>query len=166
MGKRQNGMLLAVLAMVLAFPALAVSGGDKPLPKVPPEYNNHRMPDGWWTDPKVFAAGEKIYQKGVEVTITRKGKKPKTKVRKCAKCHGKTGKPKLRGARDFRVGKSINRFSDSYFFWRVSEGVKKTKMKGWKEWLTEEQRWQVIAYVHAYSHGGKPEKHVHDEIQK
>ncbi len=166
MGKRQNGMLLAVLAPVLAVPAVVVYGGDKPLPKVPPEYNNHHMPDGWWTDPKVFAAGENIYQKGVQVTIKKKGKKPKTKVRKCAKCHGKTGKPKLRGARDFRSAKSINRMSDSYFFWRVSEGVKKTKMKGWKEWLTQEQRWQVIAYVHAYSHGGKPEKHVHDEIQK
>ena len=51
-------------------------------------------------------------------------------------------------------------------FWRVSEGVKKTKMKAWKESLTEEQRWQVIAYIHAYSHGGKPEPHKHDEIEK
>ena len=165
MPKRQNRMLLVLLAAVLAVPAVAVYGGEKPLPKVPPEYNDHHMPDGWWTEEKVVAAGEKLYQKGFEVTVTKKGK-TKTKIQKCAKCHGKKGKPKLRGARDFRLGKTINRFSDGYFFWRVSEGVPKTKMKPMKEWLTEEQRWQVIAYIHAYSHGGKPEPHVHDEIEK
>ncbi len=164
MERQRNRVLLVIIAMLLAVPAVAVYA-DEPLPKVPPEYNDHHMPDGWWTDPEVFKAGEKIYQKGVEVTVTRKGK-TKTKIKKCAKCHGKTGKPKLRGARDFRSAKSINRMSDSYLFWRVSEGVKKTKMKGWKESLTEEQRWQVIAYIHAYSHGGKPEPHKHDEIEK
>ena len=145
MGRQRIRVLLVMVAVLLAVPAVAVYADDKSLPKVPPEYNDHHMPDGWWTDPEVFKAGEKIYQKGVEVTwVTRKGK-TKTKIKKCAKCHGKTGKPKLRGARDFRSAKSVNRMSDSYMFWRVSEGVKKTKMKGWKEALTEEQRWQVIA---------------------
>ena len=165
MPRQRNRMIqviVVIVAILFAVPAIVVSGGDKPLPKVPPEYNDHHMPDGWWTDPKVFAAGEKLYQKGFPI----KTKKGKTKTQKCAKCHGKTGKPKLRGARDFRSAKSINRMSDSYMFWRLSEGVKKTKMKGMKKWLTEEQRWQVIVYVHAYSHGGKPEPHVHNEIQK
>lgn len=30
-----------------------------------------------------------------------------------------------------------------------------------KEKLTEEERWQVIAYQHTFSHGGEPEEHVH-----
>lgn len=165
MERQRNRVFLVMIAMLLAAPTVVVYGDDKPLPEVPPEYSDKHMPDGWWTDQKVFEAGEKIYQKGVEVEITKKGK-TKIKIKKCAKCHGKTGKPKLRGARDFRSAKTINRFSESYFFWRVSEGVKKTKMKGWKDWITAEQRWQVIAYVHAYSHGGKPEPHIHDEIEK
>ena len=165
MERQRKRVFLVMVAVLLAVPAIAVYADDKQLPKVPPEYNDHHMPDGWWTDPAVIKAGEKIYQKGVEVEITKKGK-TKIRIKKCAKCHGKTGKPKLRGARDFRSPKSMNRMSESYMFWRVSEGVKKTKMKGWKDWITEEQRWQVIAYIHAYSHGGKPEVHKHDEIEK
>ncbi len=143
----------ASITMVGLVLSVAIASGDEPLPPVPPEYNNHSMPKGWWTDPKVIAAGKKIYMEGMP--------DEEGKIQKCAKCHGEDGNPKLRGARDFRAEAKINKFSDSYFFWRVSEGVPKTKMKGWKERLTEEQRWQVIAYAHAFSHGGKPEEHKH-----
>lgn len=148
-------MGVAMMGLVLG---ITVAYGDEPLPPVPPEYNNHSMPKGWWTDPKVIAAGKKIYMEGMP--------DEEGKIQKCAKCHGEDGNPKLRGARDFRAETKINRYSDSYFFWRVSEGVPKTKMKGWKERLTDEQRWQVIAYVHTFSHGGKPEEHKHKEIGK
>ena len=52
--------------------------------------------------------------------------------------------------------KTSSRFSDSYRFWRVAEGVPKTTMKAWKSYLSEEQIWQVIAFMHQFSHGGKP----------
>jgi hypothetical protein len=39
-------------------------------------------------------------------------------------------------------------------------------MLPWKEILTEEQRWQVMAYEHNFSHGGKFEVHEHPEIGK
>jgi mono/diheme cytochrome c family protein len=41
----------------------------------------------------------------------------------------------------------MNSYSDAHLMWRVSEGVPKTKMKGWKKWLTEKQRWAIIAYI-------------------
>jgi leucyl aminopeptidase len=50
--------------------------------------------------------------------------------------------------------------SDSYWFWRVAEGVPKTTMKAWKSFLSEEQIWKVIAFIHQFSHGGKPSEHT------
>jgi mono/diheme cytochrome c family protein len=153
--KEQGKRVLLVLgALALVLPALWVFG-DEPLPPVPEEYSSKKMPAGWWTDPKVIEAGKQIYHEGVP------DPDEDGKIQKCAKCHGDDGKPKLRGARDFRAATKINQFSDGYFFWRVSEGVPKTKMKGWKNRLSEEQRWQAIAYIHSFSHGGKPEEHKH-----
>jgi high-affinity iron transporter len=37
--------------------------------------------------------------------------------------------------------------NDDYLFWRISEGKYGTSMVGWKGILTEEQIWQVIAFV-------------------
>ena len=65
-----------------------------------------------------------------------------------------------KGARDLRDQKNTGRFSDSFWFWRVAEGVPKTKMKSWKALLSEEQIWQVMAYEHQFSHDGKPSEHT------
>ena len=64
----------------------------------------------------------------------------------CASCHGKDGKPVKAGARDFRRTEQMKLYSDAQWFWRVSEGVKGTKMKAWKTKLSEDERWKVIAY--------------------
>ena len=37
--------------------------------------------------------------------------------------------------------------SDDYLIWRISEGKYGTSMVGWKGILTEEQIWQVIAFI-------------------
>jgi hypothetical protein len=37
-------------------------------------------------------------------------------------------------------------YSDSVWFWRVSEGVTGTKMKAWKSKLSEDAIWKVIAF--------------------
>lgn len=63
----------------------------------------------------------------------------------CAVCHGSEGKPKLAGARNLRDAMKMNKFTDSYWFWRISEGVAGTKMLPRKSAFTEEQRWQVMA---------------------
>jgi mono/diheme cytochrome c family protein len=110
-------------------------------------YQDKHMPDGWWTDPQIIEEGKKIFTGEHNIDVN------------CASCHGKDGKPVKRGARDFRVAQRMSLYSDSAWFWRVSEGVPKTKMKSWKAKLSEEEIWKVIAYEHTFSHGGRPAPH-------
>ena len=123
-------------------------------PPVPTEYKDKHMPIGGWTDPKTIEEGRKIFMGLVDPEV------------KCAKCHGEDGKPVKAGARDFHQAKRMNTYEDSFWFWRISEGVPKTKMKPWKEKLTEEQRWQVMAFEHTFSHDGKAEPHEHAQQVK
>ena len=125
-------------------------GGEGPIvaPKpVPAEYADQHMPEGWWTDPAIIADGKAIFEGKKDIDVN------------CASCHGMDGKPKKRGARDFRVAERMKMYSDSYWFWRVSEGVPKTKMKAWKEKLSQEDIWKVMAYEHTFSHGNRPAPH-------
>jgi len=136
--------------------------GMKPVPK---EYANKHMPKGWWTDPKIIEEGKKLFETAKnEFEFKRKP----VKVEKgCSECHEidkSKDTPKQRGARDFRVGKKMNMFSDSYWFWRISEGVPKTKMPAWKGKLSEDDIWKVVAYEHTWSHDMKPADHAHKEI--
>jgi mono/diheme cytochrome c family protein len=156
-------LFIPALLLTLLVPGVWVYGQEeeapKPMPAVPQEYRGKHMPDGWWTNPDIIAKGEKIYQEGVEITNSDGSKE----IQRCAQCHGASGKPKLKGARDLRQPERINKFSDSFWFWRISEGVPETKMPSWKDLLTEEQRWHVMAYEHQYSHGGQSAAHQHAE---
>lgn len=122
-------------------PVLAAPVGLMTLSPVPAEYADKHMPAGWWTDTNIIEEGRQIYsQEG------------------CRSCH-KDGQPVKSGV-GLRDQKNTSRFSDSYWFWRVAEGVPKTTMKAWKSYLSEEQIWQVIAFTHQFSHGGKPSEHT------
>lgn len=137
--------------------SLGLGGDDEAVvehPPVPAEYQDKHMPAGGWTDPKAIEEGRKIFMGLANPEV------------KCAKCHGEDGKPVKAGARDFRQGKRMNSYEDSFWFWRISEGVPKTKMIAWKDKLTEEQRWQVMAFEHTFSHSGKPEPHEHAQPVK
>ena len=140
----------AALALGLMGLVTACGGGESPIQAplpVPAEYADKHMPTGWWTDPKIFEEGKAIFEGKKDIDVN------------CSSCHGMDGKPKKRGARDFRVGERMKLYSDSYMFWRVSEGVPKTKMKAWKSKLSEEDRWKAIAYIHKFSHAGNPAPH-------
>lgn len=134
--------------------ALVLSGGMAlaedlpPLPPVPAEYADKHMPAGGWTDPKAIEEGAKIYSGESNPVVN------------CGSCHGKDGQPVKKGARDLRDVKNVGRFSDSFWYWRIAEGIPKTKMKAWKSLLSEEQIWQVMAFEHQFSHGGKPAEHT------
>jgi mono/diheme cytochrome c family protein len=134
--------------------ALVLSGGMAfaedlpPLPPLPAEYADKHMPAGGWTDAKAIAEGAKIYSGESNPVVN------------CGSCHGKDGKPVKKGARDLRDPKNVGRFSDSFWFWRIAEGIPKTKMKAWKSLLSEEQIWQVMAFEHQFSHDGKPAEHT------
>jgi mono/diheme cytochrome c family protein len=153
-------MMAVAFGILLSAPVFAEE--DEKLPPVPQEYADKHMPKGMWTDQAAIAAGKKIFEEKKK-KIELQGKE---EMVGCVDCHGKDGKPKKRGVKNMTSAKVFNRYSDSFWFWRISEGVPKTKMKPWKDDLTEEQRWQVMAYEHTFSHGGKAEPHEHPEIGK
>ncbi len=139
-------VLLSGVAMTSAF---GQAPKDPLLTEVPKEFQDKHMPEGWWTDPEIIAEGKKIYQGFVNPEVI------------CAACHGRDGRPLLTGTRDLRDPSYVNQMSDTYLFWRISEGVPQTPMTPWKGKLSEEQIWKVIAYSHTFSHGGKAEEHQH-----
>ena len=71
----------------------------------------------------------------------------------CTPCHGAKGygdgpssaalnpKPK-------NLVEVAAQFGDDYIFWRINEGSPGTAMLAWKGILTEEQIWQLVAYIH------------------
>jgi mono/diheme cytochrome c family protein len=110
-----------------------------PPPPAPPEYADKHMPAGWWADEKIIAEGKEIFEGVKNIDVN------------CSSCHGKDGKPVKAGARDFRKGERMKQYSDSVWFWRISEGVPNTKMKAWKSKLTDENdRWKVMAYERTF----------------
>ncbi|MGH7256277.1 MAG: c-type cytochrome [Nitrospirales bacterium] len=101
------------------------------------------MPRGWWTDEKIIEEGRQIFLGKKDIDVN------------CASCHGRDGKPVKAGARDFRVTERMELYSDSVWFWRISEGVPNTKMKAWKSKLAEEDRWKVLAFERTFGLDGK-----------
>jgi mono/diheme cytochrome c family protein len=146
---RKVGISVMMMGCALMLSAgMAFAEDLPPLPPVPAEYADKHMPAGGWTDAKAIEEGAKIYSGESNPVVN------------CGSCHGKDGQPKKKGARDLRDLKNVSRFSDSFWYWRIAEGIPKTKMKPWKSLLTEEQIWQVMAFEHQFSHGGKPAEHT------
>lgn len=146
--------------------AFSEEAKKKPLKAVPKAYANRQMPESWWTDEKIIAEGKKIF----ETTVLEYEFKRKKRIAKegCASCHGidvKKDRPKKRGALDFRNAERVNRFSEAYWFWRISEGIAKTRMPAWKKKLSPKEIWKVIAYQHTWSHNDRPAVHNHKEIE-
>ncbi len=70
----------------------------------------------------------------------------------CSSCHGPKGlgDGPAAGALDPRprnLQELSKQVGDDYLFWRISEGVEGTAMVAWKGVLSEEQIWQVIAFI-------------------
>jgi mono/diheme cytochrome c family protein len=73
---------------------------------------------------------------------------------KCTKCHGSAGlgdgpdaDPEHREDMDLTNPKRADRNSDGVVFYKVWNGRRKPKMPAFKEELTEQQVWSVVAYV-------------------
>ncbi len=134
----------AALLISMAGAIVSVTGceaGEGPIvapPDPPPEYADKHMPAGWWADEKIIEEGKQIFIGAKNIDVN------------CASCHGKDGKPVKAGARDFRNAERMKLYSDAVWFWRISEGVKDTKMKAWKTKLTEEDRWKVMAFERTF----------------
>lgn len=125
-------------ALILTF--LTIGACSLPEPPqagntVPSEYAKKHMPEGWWNDDAIIEEGRQLYVGAKKGHVN------------CAKCHGKTGRPVKSGARDFRNTEIMKKYSDSHFFWRISEGVPYSTMRGFKGKLSEDEIWKVIAFT-------------------
>ena len=123
-------MMLLLAALVLT--ACGTSGAETVAPPdvVPADFAGKTNPLG----ADAADAGAKIYQAN------------------CVPCHGSQGHgdgpaaaalnpaPKNLAELQAQVG-------DDYLFWRINTGKDGTSMVSWKGILTEEQIWQVIAFI-------------------
>ena len=131
-----TGLQLAVLAAAVGLAgcgrAQDTAGPQLPgeLARVPAEYVGKVNPLG----PEATTAGASLFQTN------------------CQMCHG------AEGHGDGPVGTSLvpppknlaelsKLAADDYLFWRISTGKPGTSMMPWKGALTDEEIWQIIAYV-------------------
>lgn len=128
-------MKKAVFALfILSSIVLASCGGSNAtatLATIPADYAGKTNPLG--TD--AATAGADVFKKN------------------CESCHGPEGHgdgpagtaldPKPRNLAVFQ-----SQVGDDYLFWRINTGMDGTSMVAWKGTLTEEQMWQVIAFLH------------------
>ncbi len=122
------------------------TGGHAHVP-APLDYADAHVPLEVWTDPAMIARGRELY------------------AARCAVCHGDSGDGKgPAGAAlplkppDFRDRAGVAEMRDNYWFWRVSEGgqaepfrSRGSAMPPWKDQLSVEDRWAVMAYQHTFS---------------
>ena len=122
-------------ALMLTSLLLAACGGGgasavATLAPVPAEYTGKTNP-----------LGADAAAAGVEVFKTN-----------CVSCHGDTGHgdgpagaaldPKPKNLVELQ-----SKVSDDYLFWRINTGKEGTSMLAWKGVLTDEQIWQVVAFL-------------------
>jgi mono/diheme cytochrome c family protein len=110
-------------------PAAAASGWQ-----LPPDADEKKSP--LTADTKILATGKTIFKD------------------KCSKCHGQTGlgdgpdaDPDHVEHMNLTNPKFADRNSDGVVFYKVSNGRRRPKMPAFKEELTEQQIWSVVAYV-------------------
>ena len=142
--------------------AMPSQGGHETKPvhmhaEIPSEYRAAHVPAAAWTHPAMLERGRGIY------------------AARCAVCHGDTGDGKGPAAAslpvkppDLRDAGMIAEMAGNYWFWRVSEGglvepfrSQGSTMPAWKNELSVEDRWAVIAYQHTFS--GHQAPHVTSE---
>lgn len=110
---------------------------------IPPVYADLHMPGGWWTDAAIINDGRQLYL-GLN----------KSNVN-CAQCHGKNGKPVMTAALSFLDVDKMESYSDSQMLWRISEGVPYSSMGGFKDKLSRDEIWKVIAFVSTLGMNGR-----------
>lgn len=146
MGWGQTVLWLGLAGVGATIAACGEGGGEGPIvapPPAPAEYADKHMPAGWWADDAIIEEGRQLFIGAKNPDVN------------CASCHGKDGKPVKAGARDFRVTERMKLYSDSVWFWRISEGVPNTKMKAWKSKLSEEDRWKLVAFERTFGLKGQ-----------
>jgi mono/diheme cytochrome c family protein len=83
-----------------------------------------------------------------------------TYMDRCQGCHGENGDGKGEKAEklsvapaNFTDGQAMSRVSDGELFWKITHG--RRPMPGFKDKLTDEERWQVVDYIRTFTLGMK-----------
>jgi len=124
-------LLTVVFVAVLSLAACkGSSAAPTPFPSVPAEWAGKTNPLG----ADAAAAGKDVF------TVY------------CESCHGATGvgDGSAGAALDPKPANLITfvpQVGDDYLNWRISTGKEGTSMVAWKGVLTEEEIWQVVAYI-------------------
>ena len=127
--------LLAGCGMGMAEPMMGNGSGMEARhhAQVPEPYTGLKAPE---VNDESLISGEQLY------------------VQNCLVCHGETGMgdgPAATGLdpAPAPIGHTTQMLADDLVFYRISEGGMEfeTSMPAWKDILTEEQRWDVIAYI-------------------
>lgn len=120
-------------------------GGGHAHAQVPAEYANQTNP--YEDNESIIAEGKVIYETA------------------CIFCHGKKGDGEGVGAKalkvppaDFTDRDMVSTMSDSFWYWKVSDGVEGAGMPAWKTVLNENQTWQIINYAMTFSEGPSTKK--------
>ena len=131
------GALSLTVVVVGRATMLAQANQAKPNPsgwQIPPEADTLKSP--LTVDDKVLARGKAVFKD------------------KCEKCHGPAGlgdgpdaDPDAMGDMDLTVAKRAARNPDGVVFYKVMNGRRKPKMPAFKEELSEDQVWAVVAYA-------------------
>ena len=135
-------IVMGIFTMTLMATGPTFASSDETFP---PDYAGKVMPAGWPGDPKVLAVGKGIYEGKLKPDVN------------CSMCHGNDGKPTRlgKGAPDLSDLAEGSKRSDTHWYWRISEKKSGITMPGYKDKLTEEQRWQVIAYLRTLTQSGR-----------
>lgn len=125
-------LIIAVFLLAACAPANSgsSSNADATLAPVPAEYAGQANP----LSADAAAAGAEVYKIN------------------CLACHGEQGHGDgPAGAALIPAPKNLAQLQatagDDYLFWRINTGKSGTSMIGWKGVLSDEQIWQLIAFI-------------------
>ena len=139
--RRESRSVITVVCVCVAIYCGAVSSllfaQAKPNPsgwQIPPDAATLKNP--LTVDEKLIATGKAVFKD------------------KCQRCHGPAGKgdgedadPDAMGDMDLTLAKRAERNPEGVMFYKVMNGRRKPKMPAFKEELSKEQVWAVVAYA-------------------
>ena len=141
----------AILALVLASTLYVTARGEvRSAPQSKHTHDHDSTAPGGWTIPP--DAEQKKNPLTVDAKVLAQGKS--IFKNKCQKCHGPEGRgdgpdadPEHQEDMDLTRKSRAAKNPDGVMFYKVTNGRKKPKMQAFKDQLTEEQIWAVVAYA-------------------
>ncbi len=185
MVNKKHMIHLTITLHLLAAITTAYAHGDKvadkqtAAPKKAQQHETERHHEthrhaSWETPPTEFASYR--WDRWDDISVAQRGKF--LFQQQCASCHGADGRgtgPAAKGLAHAPADltQHFHRApgdGDGYLFWRVTEGgtvepfrSQNSAMPAFKSVLSEQERWEILTYVHQRMHGGfRPDAGKHN----